>query len=63
MSLKRKWTSYNAQFKLKVIKFPEENNNSAADRPFAVSEKLVRDWRKQKKYLFAEDEKGETLPS
>jgi len=38
--------------KLKVIKSAEENNNSAADRHFAVSEKLVRDWRKQKKYLF-----------
>ena len=52
MSLKRKRNSYDAQFKLKVIKFAEENNNSAADRHFAVSEKLVRDWRKQKKYLF-----------
>ena len=30
------------QFKLKVIKFVEENNNSAADRHFAVSEKLVK---------------------
>ncbi|KAK2158053.1 hypothetical protein LSH36_178g04112 [Paralvinella palmiformis] len=52
MSLKRKRNSYDAQFKLKIIKFAEENNNSAADRHFAVSEKLVRDWRKQKKYLF-----------
>jgi len=51
MSLKQKRNLYDAQFKLKVIKFAEENN-SAADRHFAVSEKLVRDWRKQKKYLF-----------
>ena len=43
---------YDAQFKLKVIKFAKENNNSAVDRHFAVSEQLVRDWRKQKKYLF-----------
>ena len=50
MSLKRKRNPYDAQ--LKVIKFAEENKNSAADRHFAVSEKLVRDWRKQKKYLF-----------
>jgi len=52
MSLKRKRNSYDAQCNLKVIKFVEENNNSAVDRHFAVSEKLVRDWRKQKKYLF-----------
>ena len=52
MSLKWKRNSYDAQLKLKVIKFAEENNNSAADWHFAVSEKLVKDWRKQKKYLF-----------
>ena len=52
IDLKRKRNLYDAQFKLKVIKFVKENNNSATDRHFAVSEKLVRDWRKQKKYLF-----------
>jgi len=26
-NLKRKWTSYNAQFKLKVISYAEENSN------------------------------------
>ena len=59
MSLKQKRNSYDAQFKLEVIKFAKENNNSAADKNLAVSEKLVRDifiWN-------AEDEKDEALRS
>lgn len=43
--------SYPAAFKLQVVKYAEENNNRAADRKFNVSEKLVRDWRKQKDSL------------
>jgi len=41
MSLKQKRNLYDAQLKLKVIKSAKENN-SAADRPFVISEQLVR---------------------
>ena len=44
--------SYTAGFKLEVITYAEENGgNMAAQRKFGVSEKLVRDWRKQKDAL------------
>ena len=44
--------SYTAGFKLEVIIYAEENGgNMAAQRKFGVSEKLVRDWRKQKDAL------------
>lgn len=50
MSTKRKRSSYDAAFKLKVVKFAEENGNRSAGRQYDISEKLVRDWRKQKDY-------------
>jgi transposase-like protein len=40
---KRKRASYDAAFKLKLIKYAEEHGNRAADREFGVSEKLIRD--------------------
>ena len=46
-STKRKRSSYDAGFKLRVIAFAENTNNYAAGREFGVSEKLIRDWRKQ----------------
>lgn len=49
--LKRKRTSYEAGFKLKVVEYAEHHGNSNAMREFGVSEKLVRDWRKTKETL------------
>ena len=49
--VKRKRSSYDAAFKLKVIEFAEVNGNRAAEREFSVSEKVVRDWRKMKETL------------
>lgn len=44
----QKRTAYAAGFKLKVVAFAEQSNNSMAARHFTVNEKLVRDWRKKK---------------
>ena len=46
-----KKNKYSAQFKVTVIKFAEEHNNSAAGREFGIYEKLVRDWRKLRNKL------------
>src|SRR6218665_1265677 len=48
---KRKRTSYEAGFKLKVVEYAEVHGNSNAMREFGVNEKLVRDWRKAKETL------------
>ena len=34
-----------------MIAFAEDKGDRAADREFSVSEKIVRDWRKQKSKL------------
>lgn len=47
----QKRTSYEAGFKLKVVAYAEETNNSAAARRFSVNEKQVRMWRKNQKIL------------
>ena len=48
---KRKRTSYDVTYKLKVIAYAEENSNCAAERQFGVTEKMVRDWRNKKEKL------------
>ncbi|KAH3843932.1 hypothetical protein DPMN_117467 [Dreissena polymorpha] len=46
---KRKRQAYDNAFKIRVKEFSENlNNNSAAEREFSISEKLVHDWRKNK---------------
>ena len=42
---KSKRSKYSAKFKLQVVKFAQNSNNSAAGREFDVNEKQVRDWR------------------
>jgi transposase-like protein len=37
--------SYTAEFKLKVIKYAEENGNRMAARDHQIDEKNVRRWR------------------
>ena len=49
MSAKRR--SYETTFKLKVAEFAEKHGNRPAGREFSVSEKIVRDCRKQKEVL------------
>ena len=40
--------SCSARFKLKVVERAEESGNRQAGREYGVSEKLLRDWRKEK---------------
>ena len=50
--VKRRRNTFEAGFKLKVIKFAEENGgNRAAGRHFDVSESNIRAWRKEKEEL------------
>src|SRR6218665_145250 len=49
--MKRRRTSYEAGFKLRVVEYAELHGNSNAMREFGVNEKLVRDWRKAKETL------------
>ncbi|KAG7162927.1 Pogo transposable element-like 88 [Homarus americanus] len=41
-----KRTEYEARFKLKVIACANSTNNCAAARDYGISEKFVRDWKK-----------------
>ena len=44
-------SSYTASFKLKVVKFAEENNKMKASKQFGVHRKRVQEWCKQKEEL------------
>ena len=44
-------SSYTASFKLKVVKFAEENNKMKASKQFGVHRKRVQKWCKQKEEL------------
>ena len=48
---RKKRFSYTTKFKLAVVEFAERNSNREAERCYGVSEKCVRDWRKQKTKL------------
>jgi len=50
-TLKRKRSSYNASFKLKVINQAESIGNRAAAREYGVPEKNVRSWRMKKESI------------
>jgi hypothetical protein len=47
----RKYDSYTAELRVKVIKFTEQNRNRAVEREFFVNEAHVIYWRKQKEAL------------
>jgi hypothetical protein len=49
-----KYTSYTAEFKVKVINFAEQTGNLAAEREFFVNEAHIRYWCKQKEALCKE---------
>jgi hypothetical protein len=39
---------YTEEFKVKIIKFPEQNGNQAVEREFYLNEAQISYWRKQK---------------
>ncbi|CDW56631.1 HTH Tnp Tc5 and BrkDBD domain containing protein [Trichuris trichiura] len=43
--------SYDADFKLEVVKTAKETNNAQAARKYGVSRKMVIDWRRQEEAL------------
>ena len=42
---------YSPHYKLQVVHHAEQHGNRPGERVFGVSEKLIRDWRKQKQRL------------
>ncbi|KFD45194.1 hypothetical protein M513_13929 [Trichuris suis] len=51
MNIMEKRSSYDAGFKLKVIDLAKKSNNCAASRKYGVTEKMVRDWRRNENAL------------
>jgi ribosomal protein L28 len=46
-----KYDRFTAEFKVKVVKFAEQNGNPSARREFFVNEAHIRYWHKQKERL------------
>jgi hypothetical protein len=46
-----KCISYTAEFKVKIMKFTEQNRNCPAERGFSITEAHIHYWRKQKEEL------------
>ena len=53
MGSKERRLSYTIAFKIEVVNYAEKNGNRAAERRFGspLTEKMIRDWRKQRKNL------------
>ena len=45
----KKLRSYPAKMTIEAVKYAEINGNRAAGRKYAVGEKRIREWRKNKK--------------
>nr|XP_034962970.1 uncharacterized protein LOC118080993 [Zootoca vivipara] len=57
--MKQKRLAYKIPFKLEVVKYAKEHGNRAAERHFAppLTEKMIREWRKQEDQLQKADKK------
>jgi len=57
MESKERRLSYSIAFKIVVVNNAEKHGNQAAERRFGSppTEKMIREWRKQRKYLIKED--------
>ena len=65
MGSKERRLSYSIAFKIEVMNYAEKHGNRAAERRFGSppTEKMIRNWRKQRKDLIKADKSKETLRS
>ena len=57
MGSKERWLSYSIAFKIEVVNYTEKHGNRAAERRFGSppTEKMIREWRKQRNDLIKAD--------
>ena len=65
MGSKERRLSYSIAFKIEVVNYVEKHGNRAAERRFGspLTEKVIREWRKQRKVLIKTDKSKKTLSS
>jgi len=65
MGSKERRLSYNIAFKIEVVIYAKKYGNRAAERRFGSppTEKMIREWRKQRKDLIKADKNKKTLRS
>ena len=65
MGSKERRLSYSIAFKIEVMIYTEKHGNRAAERCFGSlpTEKMIGEWRKQRKDLIKADKSKETLHS
>jgi len=63
MGLKERRLSYSIAFKIDVINYAEKHGNRAAERRFGSppTEKMIREWRTQRKDLIKADNSKKQL--
>ena len=63
--IKRDILSYSIAFKIEVMNYAEKHGNRAAERRFSspLTEKMIREWRKQRRDLIKADKSKNTLRS
>ena len=57
MGSKERRLSYSVAFKMEIVNYTEKHGNRAAERRFGSppTEKMIREWRKQRKDLIKAD--------
>ena len=65
MGSKERRLSYSVAFKIKVVNYAEKYGNRVAERRFGSppTEKMIREWRNQRKDLIKADQSEKTLRS
>jgi len=65
MGSKERRLSYSIAFEIEVVNYAEKHGNWAAERRFGSppTEKMIREWRKQRKDFIKADKKKKTLCS